>query len=81
MPLRPRPGYAADLHQGLPAGRDNRPRSSPPGTARRVRTATQPISAGFELVEALKGFTPLVPRVHLSRSLTRPAPSGSTGTP
>jgi hypothetical protein len=80
MPLRPRPGYAADLHQGLPAGRDNRPRSSPPGTARRARTATQPISAGFELVEALKGFTPLVPRVHLSRSLTRPAPSGSTGT-
>lgn len=80
MPLRHRPGYAVDLHQSLPAKRDNRPRSSPPGTARRVRTATQPISARFELVEALKSFTPLVPHVHLSRSLTGPAPSGSTGT-
>lgn len=68
------------LHQSLPADRDNRPRSSPPGTARRVRTATQPISARFELVEALKGVTPLVPHVHLSRSLTGPVPSGSTGT-
>lgn len=81
MPLRHRPGYAVDLHQSLPAKRDNRPRSSPPDTARRVRTATQPISARFEQVEALKGVTPLVPHVHLSRSLTRPAPSGSTGTP
>jgi hypothetical protein len=80
MPLRHRPGYAVDLHQGLPAKRDNRPRSSSPGTARPVRTATQPISARFELVEALKGFTPLVPHVHLSRSLTGPMPSGSTGT-
>jgi hypothetical protein len=80
MPLRHRSGYAVDLHQSLPAKRDNRPKSSPPGNARQVRTATQPISARFELVEALKGFTPLVPHVHLSRSLTRPAPSGSTGT-
>jgi hypothetical protein len=82
MPLRHRPGYAVDLHQGLPAGGDSLPRSSPTGhLVRRVRTATQPISARFELVEALKGFTSLVPHVHLSRSLTRPAPSGSTGTP
>jgi len=82
MPLRHRPGYAVDLHQSLPAKRDNRPRSSPTGhIARRVHTATQPISARFELVEALKGFTSLVPHLHLSRSLTRPAPSGSTGTP
>lgn len=80
MPLRHRPGYAVDLHQSLPTGRDTRPRSSPPGTARRVRTATQPISARFELAEALKGVTPLVPHVHLSHSLTGPAPSGSTGT-
>ena len=80
MPLRHRPGYAVVLHQGLPAKRDNRPGSPPPGAARRVRTATQPISARFELVEALRGFTSLVPRVHLSRSLTGPAPSGSTGT-
>lgn len=81
MPLRHRPGYAVDLHQSLPAKRDNRPRSSPPSTfTRRVRTATQPRSARFELVEALKGVTPLVPHVHLSRSLTRPVPSGSTGT-
>lgn len=82
MPLRHRPDYAVDLHQSLPAKRDNRPRSSPLSIlTQRVRTATQPISARFELVEALKGVTTLVPHVHLSRSLTRPAPSGSTGTP
>lgn len=80
MPLRHRSGYAVVLHRSLPADRDNRPKSSPPGQARRVRTATQPISARFELVEALKGVTPLVPHVHLSRSLTEPVPSGSTGT-
>jgi hypothetical protein len=69
MPLRYRSGYAVDLHQSLPAKRDNRPRSSPPSTsARRVRTATQPVCARFELVEALKGVTPLVPHAHLSRS-------------
>jgi hypothetical protein len=78
MPLRHRFGYAVDLHQSLPTDRDSQPRSSPPDNARRIRTATQPISARFELVEALKGFTPLVPHVHLSRSLTRPAPSGPT---
>lgn len=65
MPLRHRSGYAVVLHRSLPADRDNRPKSSPPGQARRVRTATQPISARFELVEALKGVTPLVPHVHL----------------
>jgi hypothetical protein len=48
MPLRHYHGYAADLHRGLPAGDINRPRSSP--RKPRVRAATQPISARFELV-------------------------------
>ena len=47
MPLRPRHGYAADLHRGLPIGDINRSRSFP---LTRVRTATQPISVRFELV-------------------------------
>jgi len=51
MPLRPRHGYAADLHRGLPTGDINRPRSSPP-MIRRVRAATQPTSIGFELVDS-----------------------------
>ncbi len=76
MPLRHRPGYAVVLHQSLPTDRDTRSRSSPP-VNRRVRTATQPRSARFELVEALKGFTTLVPHVHLSHSFAGPAPSGS----
>ncbi|WUK26465.1 IS630 family transposase [Streptomyces sp. NBC_00371] len=44
-----------------------------------MRTAIQPRSTGFELAEVLRGFTPLVPRVHLPVSLAGPAPSGSSG--
>jgi hypothetical protein len=53
-----------------------RPRSCPPHPGR-ARTATQPVSSGFELVHLLRGFRTLVPRVHLSVSLDGPAPSGS----
>jgi hypothetical protein len=42
---------------------------------------TQAISARFDLVITLRGFTTLVSHVHRSISLTGPAPSGSTGTP
>ena len=54
MPLQHRHGYAAGLHRGLPAGDINRPRSSP-HDRRRVRAATQPRSARFELVGRLEG--------------------------
>ena len=50
MPLQPRHGYAAVLHRGLLADDINRPKSSPPGQAGRVRVATQPPSVRFELV-------------------------------
>ena len=52
MPLRPRHGYAAALHRGLPAGDINRPRSSPPVTTERVRAAIQPTSTGLELADS-----------------------------
>ena len=48
MPLRPRHGYAADLHRDLRTGDINRPASSPP--LRRVRVVAQPTSARLELV-------------------------------
>jgi hypothetical protein len=78
LPLRHRHGYAAALHHGLPTGKINPTQEFPP--TRTVRTAIQPRSTGFELAEVLRGFTPLVPRVHLPVSLAGPAPSGSTGT-
>jgi hypothetical protein len=78
LPLRHRHGYAAVLHSGLPTGKINPVQRFPP--ARAVRTAIQPRSTGFELAEVLRGFTPLVPRVHLPVSLAGPAPSGTTGT-
>jgi hypothetical protein len=77
LPLRHRHGYAAVLHRGLPTGKINPIQEFPP--MRAVRTAIQPRSTGFELVEVLRGFTPLVPRVHLPVSLAGPAPSGSAG--
>jgi len=76
-PLRHRHGYAAVLHRGLPTGKINPIQEFPP--TRAVRTATQPRSTGFELAEVLRGFTPLVPRVHLPVSLAGPTPSGSAG--
>ena len=51
MPLRPRHGYAADLHRDLPAGDINQPGSSLcRRVAAEVRAAAQPTSARFELV-------------------------------
>jgi hypothetical protein len=77
LPLRHRHGYAAVLHRGLPTGKINPIQEFPPEWA--VRTAIQPRSTGFELAEVLRGFTPLVPRVHLPVSLAGPTPSGSAG--
>jgi hypothetical protein len=77
LPLRHRHGYAAVLLRGLPTGKINPIQEFLPRRA--VRTAIQPRSTGFELAEVLRGFTPLVPRVHLPVSLAGPAPSGSSG--
>jgi hypothetical protein len=71
MPLQPRHGYAADLHHGLPTGETYRPRSSPPPRVR-VRAATQPRSARFELVGLLRDVQPLVPHVRLPSCLPDP---------
>ena len=79
MPLQHRHGYAAGLHRGLPTGDTNRPRSSPPDQTARVRAATQPRSARFELVGLLRSVQPLVPHVRLSVLLAGPGPSGSAG--
>ena len=52
MPLRPRHGYAAGFHRDLPSqAAETRTEVPPPVMKDEVRTATQPISAGFELVE------------------------------
>jgi hypothetical protein len=37
-----------------------------------VRTASQPVSTGFELAYLLRGFTALVPLVHLPVLLAGP---------
>jgi hypothetical protein len=79
LPLRHRHGYAAVLHRGLPTGETNPIQEFPARHEGPVRAANQPISTGFELAKVLRGFTPLVPRVHLPVSLAGPAPSGSTG--
>lgn len=78
MPLRHRHGYAAVLHRGLPTGETNPIQEFPARHEGPVRAAIQPVSTGFELVKVLRGFTPLVPRVHLPVSLAGHAPSGST---
>src|SRR5438105_2960077 len=84
MPLRPRHGYAAAFHRGLPAGDITQPRSSrrcPRPRTAEVCTATQPQSARFRAGGVLlRGVLPLVPHVHLSVLLAEPAPSGSAGT-
>ena len=56
LPLRHRRGYAADLHHDLPGPTHDTvptvPRHRPPpGDGRRLRTAHQPKSTGFELVD------------------------------
>ena len=55
MPLRPRHGYDADFHRGLPVGDIVRPRSSRRIACASVRAATQPTSVRFELVDLLRG--------------------------
>ena len=50
MPLRPRHGYAVDLHRDLPAQiAQTRPGVPLPLATGRVRTANQPESTGLEL--------------------------------
>ena len=80
MPLQPRHGYAAVLHRGLPAGDIDRPRSSPnwpdpSGVCCNPALICQVRVGG----PCLRGFPPLVPRVHLSVSLAGPTPSDSAG--
>jgi hypothetical protein len=52
MPLRPRHGYAADLHHGLPAGDTEPAQEFPARHEGQVRAAIQPISTGFELADS-----------------------------
>ena len=86
LPLRPRHGYPAALHRGLPTEPPiDPPRSSPPQPPHTVsRTGarrSRPISARFGAGSVLRDFETPVPRVLLSVTLAGPAPSGSTGTP
>jgi len=57
MPLRYRRGYAVPFHHSLPNRHLHSVRSSPPEMREWIRTATQPVSTGFELVGLLRGFT------------------------
>src|ERR1700756_3398775 len=50
LPLRPRHGYAAVLRHGLPPQAAKTRTGVPARNEGRARTATQPVSAGFELV-------------------------------
>src|ERR1700722_17042074 len=78
LPLRPRHGYPAALHRGLPGQHPHAcpevPRREPAGT-HRARTP----SARFEPVYLSRGVITLVPLVLLSATLAGPTPSGSTG--
>ena len=80
IPRQHRHGYAAGIHRGLPASDLTGRRVPRSPMTERVRTATQPISARFELAGRLEGRSALVPLVHLPVSLAGPAPSGSTST-
>ena len=78
IPLRHRHGYCR--RQFAVASRPRQWRSCPEFPARdeeRVRTATQPESAGLELVRVSRGVTEPVSRVCLPVLLTAPGPSGS----
>ena len=79
LSLRPRHGYAADLHRGLPADIHKPPGSSPPVMKGRVRAAPGPYPPDLSR-SAFKRRITLVPRVLLSVTLAGPAPSGSTDT-
>jgi hypothetical protein len=78
MPLRHRHGYAADLHRDFPAGDINQPRSSPPASSG-YAPQSSPHPPGSSWRYLLRGFIPMVPRVHLPVSLAGPTPSSSTG--
>src|SRR5713101_4573864 len=78
IPLRYRHGYCR--RQFAVASRPRQWRSCPEFPARdeeQVRTATQPESAGLELVRVSRGVTEPVSRVCLPVLLTAPGPSGS----
>src|SRR6266566_9748519 len=78
IPLRHRHGYCR--RRFAVASRPRQWRSCPEFPARdeeRVRTATQPESAGLELVGVSRGVTEPVSRVCLPVLLTAPGPSGS----
>ena len=78
MPRQHRRRYAAAIPVGLPAdGFTSASELTGPDHRARSRTALRPTSARFEPVHRLRGFTPPVPRVHLSASLAGPGPSGS----
>ena len=57
LPQRHRHDYAVGFHRGLPPKGISSGKEFPTSTRRSVRTATQPISARFELVGRLRGFT------------------------
>ena len=79
MPLRHRHSYAAGLHHGLPVSDLKPAQEFLTRNERRVRTAIQPISTGFELAGNLRGVITLVSLVHLPVSLAGPGPSDSSG--
>jgi hypothetical protein len=58
----------------------HRPRSSPPAITDRYAPPSSPDPPGSSWRPLLRGFTPLVSRVHLLVPLAEPAPSGSTDT-
>ena len=78
LPQRPRHGYAADLHRGLPGLHEKACPGVPAAFACAGTHRARPVSARFEPVHALKGVMTPVPLVLLSVSLAGPAPSGST---
>ena len=81
LPQRHRHDYAVGLHRGLPPGGISPGSEFPPGATRQtVRTATQPISARFELEGRLRGFKRWFLTYTFPSSLAGPAPSGSTST-
>jgi len=55
IPLRHRRGYAVDIHHGLPAQASKTRPGVPARQGGQARTATQPTSAGLELVASSRG--------------------------
>ena len=84
LPLRPRHGYAVDLHHDLPSQtvntRSGVPHPAEPSPTRLSNAGTHREPAHIHRVRAgdqSRGVTTPVPRVYLPVSLTRPGPSGS----